>query len=146
MFKKLWPTAGKQKPKIRTAFSKSGVVTKTFAPKLCAEWSDREVHSSHGDHFCYFFCVNVSEPYLGAKKMNPIPKNVVVAKLFSPKFCAEWSDREVHSSYGDYFCDNFCFYVLVTIFHGHRMFKKRWPTAYLKNLAHRMCAYLQNRM
>ena len=79
----------------------------------------------------------VSEPHLGAQKLTPIPKNVVVTKLFAPKFCAEWSDREVHSSYGDYFCDNFCFYASVTIFNGHRMLKnfgrphikKTWPTA-----------------
>ena len=111
-------------------FSKSGIVTKTFAPKFCAEWSNREVHSSHGDHFRDNFCVYVSEPYLGAQKSTPIPKNVVVTKLFAPKFCAEWSDREVHSSYGDDFCDTFSFYASVTIFNGHRMFEKLWPTAY----------------
>ena len=127
MFKKLWPTACS---KIRTAFSKSGVVTKTFAPKFCAEWSDREVHSSHGENFRDYFCVDVSEPYLQAQKLTEIPKNVVVTKLFAPKFCAEWSDREVHSSYGDYFRENSCFYASVTIFNGHRMFKKLWPTAY----------------
>ena len=92
-------------------FSKSGVVTKMFAPKFCAEWSNREVHSSHGDHFRDYFCVNVLEPYLGAQKLIPIPKNVVVTKLFAPKFCAEWSDREVHSSHGGYFRDTFCVYV-----------------------------------
>ena len=88
-------------------FSENGVVTKTFAPKFCAEWSDREVHSSHGDyfrdHFC-FFC-------FGTQKLTPIPKNVVVTKTFAPKFCAEWSDREVHSSHGDSFHDHFCVYV-----------------------------------
>ena len=36
-------------------FSKSGIVTKTIAPKFCAEWSNPEVLSSHGDHFRYFF-------------------------------------------------------------------------------------------
>ena len=69
MLKKLWPTACL---KIRTAFSKSGVVTKTFAPKFCAEWSDPEVHSSHGDHFRDNFCVNVSEPCLGALSRSPV--------------------------------------------------------------------------
>ena len=68
MFKRLWPTACL---KIRTAFSKSGVVTKTFAPKFCAEWSDREVHSSHGDHFRDNFFVYVSEPCFGAQKLTP---------------------------------------------------------------------------
>ena len=112
--KKLWPTACLKnfgpldvKKQIRTAFSKSGVVTKTFAPKFCAEWSDREVHSSHGDHFRDYFCVNVSEPYLGAQKLTLIPKNVVVTKLLAPNFWSEWFDRELHSSYGDHFRDHF---------------------------------------
>ena len=97
------PTPMPEFPTRMTNFSKSGVATKTFAPKFCAEWSDREVHSSHGDHFRDYFCVDVLEPYLRAQKLTPIQKNVVVTKLFAPKFCAEWSDREVHSSYGDYF-------------------------------------------
>ena len=33
---------------------------------------------------------------------TPIPESFVVAKLFAPKFRAEWSDREIHSSQ-DYF-------------------------------------------
>ena len=34
-------------------------------------------------------------------------KNAVVTKMFAPKFCAEWSNREVHSSHGDHFRDHF---------------------------------------
>ena len=137
-------------------FSENGVVTKTFAPKFCAEWSDREVHSSHGDYFRDRFCVYVSGPTkinpdprkcrhhenvraeilcrmvrsrgpqlprglfswpfqffcFGTQKLTPIQKNIAVTKTFAPKFCAEWSDREVHSSYGDYFRDHFYVYVL----------------------------------
>ena len=37
--------------------------------------------------------------------------NGVVTKTFAPKFRSEPSDREVHSSYGDYFRDRFCVYV-----------------------------------
>ena len=46
------------------------------------------------------------------KKMSSLPKNpefdpdrknVVITKLFAPKFCAEWSNRELHSSHGDPF-------------------------------------------
>ena len=37
-------------------------------------------------------------------KFDPDPnKNVVITKLFAPKFCAERSNREVHSSHGDPF-------------------------------------------
>ena len=35
-------------------------------------------------------------------------KNVVITKTFAPKFRSEPSDREVPSSYRDYFLDNFC--------------------------------------
>ena len=38
---------------------------------------------------------------------DPDPKSGVVTKMFAPTFCAEWSDREVHSSHGDYFCESF---------------------------------------
>ena len=34
-------------------------------------------------------------------RFDPDPKNVVITKLFAPKFCAEWSNREVHSFHGD---------------------------------------------
>ena len=40
--------------------------------------------------------------------VNPDPKNGVVTKTFAPKFRSEPSDREVHSSYEDYFRDHFC--------------------------------------
>ena len=43
--------------------------------------------------------------------VNPDQKNGVVTKTFAPKFRSEPSDREVHSSYGDYFRDYFCVYV-----------------------------------
>ena len=75
--------------------SKSGVVTKTFAPKFCAEWSNREVHSSHEDHFrddFYIFC-------LGDQKLTPIQEIVIISETFAPKFCAESPKREVHSSH-----------------------------------------------
>ena len=36
---------------------KNGVITKMFAPKFCAEWSCRYIHSSHGDHFRGHFCI-----------------------------------------------------------------------------------------
>ena len=39
---------------------------------------------------------------------DPIPKSVVVTKAFAPKFCAEFTDRHIHSSHGDSFRDNFC--------------------------------------
>ena len=48
---------------------------------------------------------------LRAQKMTSISKNLVITKAFAPKFCAELSDREVHSFHGDYFRDNFCIYV-----------------------------------
>ena len=48
---------------------------------------------------------------LGAKKLIPIPKSAIVTKPFAPKFFAEWSDREIHSSHGDDFRDHFCVYV-----------------------------------
>ena len=105
-----FPTPMAEFPTRMADFSRSGVVTKTFAPKFCAEWSNREVHSSHGDHFCDNFCVYVSRPCLGAQKLAPVQKNIV-AKSLAPKFCAKWSDREMHSSHGDYFRDHFCLYV-----------------------------------
>ena len=43
--------------------------------------------------------------------MTPISKNTFVTKTLAPKFCEEWSDREVHSSHGDCFRCNFCVYV-----------------------------------
>ena len=43
--------------------------------------------------------------------VNPDPKNGVVTKTFAPKFRSEPSDREVHSSHGDYFRDHACIYV-----------------------------------
>ena len=49
-------------------------------------------------------------------KCDPDRKNVVITKLFAPEFCAEWSNREVHSSHGDHFRDYFCVYVSGTIF------------------------------
>ena len=39
------------------------------------------------------------------------PKKVVFTKTFAPKFCVEWSDREIHNSHRDYFRDYFCVYV-----------------------------------
>ena len=44
-------------------------------------------------------------------QVAPDPKKVVVIKRFAPKFCAEWSDREIHSSHGGNFHDNFYVYV-----------------------------------
>ena len=46
------------------------------------------------------------------QNFDPDPKNVVITKLFAPKFCAEWSNREVHSSHRDHFRDHFHVYVL----------------------------------
>ena len=43
---------------------------------------------------------------------TPIPENAVLTKALAPKLCVEWSDREVHSSHGDYFRDDFYVYVL----------------------------------
>ena len=45
------------------------------------------------------------------QKIDPDPWNLIVTKLFAPKFCAEWSDREVHSSYREHFHDHFYVYV-----------------------------------
>ena len=55
-------------------FSRSGVVTKMFALEFCAEWSNREVHSSHGYHFLDNFFVYVSEPCFGTQKLTPSRK------------------------------------------------------------------------
>ena len=44
-------------------------------------------------------------------KMVALLQNDVVAKTFAPKFRSEPSDREVHSSHGDYFRDHFYVYV-----------------------------------
>ena len=68
------PTTMAEFPTRMADFSRSGVVTKTFAPKFCAEWSDREVHSSHGDHFRDNVRVYVSEPCFGAQKLTPSQK------------------------------------------------------------------------
>ena len=73
---------------------KNVVITKLFAPKFCAEWSNREVHSSHGD------------PIRENPKCDPDRKNVVITKLFAPKFCEECTGRELHSSHGNPFRDN----------------------------------------
>ena len=43
--------------------------------------------------------------------MTPIPKNVFATKLLAPKFCAECTDQQLHSSHGDYFRCHFCVYV-----------------------------------
>ena len=43
--------------------------------------------------------------------MTPIPENVVVIKLFALKFCAEFTDLELHSSHGDPFRKHFFVYV-----------------------------------
>ena len=40
-----------------------------------------------------------------------INKNVIGIKTFAPKFCAECTDRRIHSSHGDYFRDHFCLYI-----------------------------------
>ena len=71
---------------------KNVVITKLLAPKFCAECTDRELHSSHGDPFRE-----------KSKILTPIQKHVVITKLFAPKFCAECTDRELHSSHGDPF-------------------------------------------
>ena len=43
-------------------------------------------------------------PFSGKKKKTiPIQKNVVITKLFAPKFCAECTGRDLHSSHGDPF-------------------------------------------
>ena len=42
--------------------------------------------------------------------LTPIQKRVVITKLFAPKFCAECTDRELHSSHGDPFRDHFYVY------------------------------------
>ena len=41
---------------------KKAVITKLFAPKFCAECTDREIPSSDGDHFRDHFYVYVSGP------------------------------------------------------------------------------------
>ena len=47
----------------------------------------------------------------GPQKLTPIPKNVFATKLLAPKFCAECTDQQLHSSHGDYFRGHFCVYV-----------------------------------
>ena len=47
----------------------------------------------------------------GPQKLTPIPKNVFATKLLAPKFCAECTDQQLHSSHGDYFRCHFCVYV-----------------------------------
>ena len=39
---------------------KNGIITKLLAPNFCAECTDGEIHSSHGDPFHEYFCVCVS--------------------------------------------------------------------------------------
>ena len=46
-----------------------------------------------------------------APKVDPDPKNVFATKLLAPKFCAECTDQQLHSSHGDYFRCHFCVYV-----------------------------------
>ena len=53
--------------------------------------------------------------------MTPIEKNVVITKLLAPKFCAEWSNREAHSSHSDHLRYYFGVYVSGGIFNGHRI-------------------------
>ena len=71
----------------------------------------------------------------------PIPKNAIVTKRFAPKFCAEWSDREVHSSHEDHFHDHFYVYVSAP---------KNWPRS-LKPHCHKvvrteiLCRMVQSR-
>ena len=58
-----------------------------------------------------FLTLMVDFPTLMVRLPTPMvdfPKNAVVTKTFAPKFRSEPSDREVHSSYGDYFRDHFC--------------------------------------
>ena len=44
-------------------------------------------------------------------KMVAFLQNGVITKTLAPKFWSEPSDREVHSSYGNYFRDHFCVFV-----------------------------------
>ena len=55
--------------------------------------------------------VNISVLMSRAQKVTPIPKKVVITKTLALKFCAELSNREIHSSHGDYFRDHFYVYV-----------------------------------
>ena len=64
-----FPTPMAEFPTPMADSPRSGVVTKTFAPKFCAEWSDREIRNSYGDYFRDNFCVYVSGP-----KVDPDPK------------------------------------------------------------------------
>ena len=58
----------------------------------------------HGDNF------RAQIPFLCHRHFlpTPIPKNVAVTKTLAPKFCAECTDRRIHSSHGAYFRDHFC--------------------------------------
>ena len=47
----------------------------------------------------------------GPQTSTPIPKNVFATKLLAPKFCAECTDKQLHSSHGGYFRCHFCVYV-----------------------------------
>ena len=79
-----------------TTIQQNVVITKVFAPKFCAEWSNRELHSSHGYPF--------REKSLN---LTTIQKHAVITKLFAPKICAECTDRDLHSSHGDPFREDF---------------------------------------
>ena len=55
-------------------------------------------------------------------QVDPDPQNAVVAKTFAPRFCAEWSNREVRSLDGVYFRDHFCVYVSGPLSGNFRIF------------------------
>ena len=48
-------------------------------------------------------------PFREKSPNRPRPKNVVITKLFAPKFCAECTGRELHSPHGDPFRELFDF-------------------------------------
>ena len=59
--------------------------------------------------FAFYMTVDFPTPMVGFPALNP--KNAVVTNTLAPEVCAEWSDREIHSSHGDYICDDFYVYV-----------------------------------
>ena len=87
-----------------TPIPKSVVVTKAFAPKFCAEWSDQEIQSSHKDYFGDHFCVYVSGPKSWPRSQKSCCREKVCTEILCEKVCIE-----IHSSHYIYY--HFCVYV-----------------------------------
>ena len=73
-----------------------------FAPKFCAECTDRELHSSHGDHFRDHFCVYVSGPLSSTLRAKTNDKKRA-QKLETLTFLNFWSRSEGLLFFAEFF-------------------------------------------